>query len=156
STPAATVPLLACTCMDTSGTSGARSEMTRDTVEWGGTTMPLVLGGLNGPRLDQKLSATLAAASAGLTSRTWSEIPTRPSPPTNHQSVPGGRHVRSDRPRAIPPGMRELWLATTPAEPNPAAVTCTAPYGVDLCTTAAGLSASGTARMVLPTPKAGV
>src|SRR3954447_494621 len=139
------VPLLACTRRDTPATSGANSETRRSIEECGGTMMPVALGGLIGPRLDQKLMARLAGASAGLTRKTRSAMPTRPSAPTNHQSVPGGRQVRSDKPRPNPPGINEVWLATTPSAPSPAAATATAPYAVDLCTTTDGLRLIGTA-----------
>src|SRR4051794_2881458 len=155
-TPAEIVPLLACTRMDSPGMSGARSETRRNTVECAGTMMPLVLGGLNGPRLDQRLRATLAVASAGFTSTSRSLTPTWPPAPTNHQSVPGGRQVRSDNPRPNPPGISEVWLATTPSEPVPAEVTATAPYGEGLRTTAEGLSVIGTARMLLAAPNTGL
>src|SRR3954453_18961729 len=111
-TPAEIVPLSACTRMDTAGTSGARSETRRCTVECAGRTIPLVLGGLNGPRLDQRLRATLAVASAGFARTKRSLMPTWPPAPTNHQSVPGGRQVRSDNPRPNPTGISEVWLAT--------------------------------------------
>src|SRR5436305_12617766 len=101
-TPTEIVPLSACTRMATPATSGANSETRRSTVEWAGTMMPLARGGLSGPRLDQKLIARLAGASAGLTRKIRSAVPTRPSAPTNHQSVPGGRQVRADRPRPGP------------------------------------------------------
>src|SRR3954449_4802101 len=65
-TPAEMVPLLACTWNATCGASGVKSETRRVYVECGATMMPPVLGGLIGPRADQKLRATLAGASAGL------------------------------------------------------------------------------------------
>src|SRR5437764_14920841 len=118
--------------------------------------MPLARGVLSGPRLDQKLMARLAGASAGLTRKIRSAVPTRPSAPTNHRSVPGGRQVRSDRPRPGPYGIIDAWLATTPAAPGPAAATATAPYGLDLRTTTAGLRATGTACRALLAPHTGV
>src|SRR5438270_2966807 len=155
-TPAEIVPLLACTRMETPATSGAKCEMLRSTVECGGTMMPFAPGGLSGPRLDHKLIATFAGASAGLTKKTRSATPTRPSMPTNHQSVPGGRQVRSDRPRPSPKAINEVWLATTPSAPSPAAATATAPYGVALCTTTDGLRLIDTACCELLVPNTGV
>ena len=66
-TAAATAPLLACTRRARAATSGAKSEILRSIVVWAGSGIPLVFGGLSGPRPDQNDSATFAIVSEGLT-----------------------------------------------------------------------------------------
>src|SRR3954447_23980124 len=154
-TPAATVPLLACTRKATRGASGVKSDSRRVSVVCGAITMPLVLGGLIGPLSDQKLNATLAGASAGLASTSTSWTPTPPSAPANHQSVAGARQVRSNMARPSPKGINDVWLATTPSAPAPVTSTVTAPKGVALRTTADGLRGSRTACLALPVADTG-
>src|SRR3954452_7568487 len=96
-TPAEIVPLSACTRMATPATSGPNSETRRSTVEWAGTMMPLARGGLRGPRLDQKLIASLAGASAGSPSQVRSEVPPSPFRQADPQGLPGGTRFTSER-----------------------------------------------------------
>src|SRR5947209_9152436 len=69
-------------------------------------------------------------------------MPIRPSAPANHQSVAGLAHGVWERPRPRPVAARATCEATTPAAPEPVAVTTTAPPGLVECNTCEGATAT--------------